>query len=107
MRIDVARVRLEQRRELAGVRRQHGRRVAFERLELPERVRVEHDGPVEPLEQDADEIDGPVAAAQAGPDRDRVRALRCFEHRVGRAREQASRAVLRQRPLHRLEQSRF
>ena len=55
----------EQPRQLAGVRRQDGRRGALERLELPERVGVEHDRQLEPLEQDADELARAVAAAEA------------------------------------------
>ena len=56
----------------------------LERLELPERVGVEHDRQLEPLEQEAHEVARPVAAAEPGADRDRVGPLGRLEHRVGR-----------------------
>ena len=105
--VDLLRIRAEQPCELAAVRRQHGRGRAGERLQLPQRVGVEHDRQLELLEQDPHQLDRPVGASEARPDRDRVRLLGGFEHCVDRAREQATRRVLRQRPLDHLEQSRL
>ena len=83
MRVELARVDAEQPRELAAVRRENRRGGARERLELPQRVGVEHDGQIEPLEQDPHELDRPVAATEARADRDGVGALGGFENRVG------------------------
>ncbi len=107
MRVDLARLGVEQPGELARVRRQHGRRGACERLERPERVRVEDDRQLELLEQDPHQLDRPVAAAEPRPERDRVRALGRLEHGVGGARQQPAGGVLGQRPLHHLEQRRL
>ena len=107
VRVDLAGVDVEQPCELAAVRREDRRRGARERLELPQRIRIEHDGNLEPLEQDPHELDRPVGAAEAGTDRDGVRLLGSFEHQVGGTREQPAARVLRQRPLHDLEQRRL
>ena len=89
------------------MRCEHRRPAPLERLELPEPVGVEHDRHVEPLEQDAHEVDGPVAPPEAGPERDGGRALGRLDDRVRRARQQPSGRVLRQRPLDGLEEARL
>ena len=62
----------EQPRELAGVRRQHGRGRALDRLELVERVGIDDRRQVDLREQPPHELLRPVAAAEPGPERERA-----------------------------------
>ena len=64
VRVDLAGVDAQEPRELAAVRCQNRRRSARERLELPERIRVEDDRDLEPLEQDPHQLDRPVASGR-------------------------------------------
>ena len=101
-----SRVGAEQPRELAAVRRQHASAPARANgLELPERVRVEHDRQLEPLEQRRARAracpslrprPGPIATASA-------RSAASSTASAARGSSAAGR-VLGQRPLDRLEQ---
>jgi hypothetical protein len=83
VRIDPARVLSYQASELAGVRRQDGRRVPLERLQLEERVRVDDRRQLGLREQPTDELS--LVAAQARTEGQRARALRGLEHIFERA----------------------
>ena len=68
--VDPGRIAAEQARELARVRREHGRRLAGEDPvqmagQRPQTVGVEDDGQLEALEQEPDELTRSVAAAEA------------------------------------------
>ena len=73
--VDPRRVAVEEARELARVRGEHGRVVRAHRLEAEERVGVDDDGKLEPLEQPRHERVRLGAAAEPRPERDGVRPL--------------------------------
>ena len=75
VRVHPAAVVAEQPRELARVRRQHGRRGPVDGLELEERVGVDDRREVEALEELADERPPSAPRPRPGPDRERRRAL--------------------------------
>ena len=72
--------------------------------ERPEAVGVEDDRHVEPVEEDPNELAGPVATPQAGADRDRAGSLRRFQDRVGGIGGHPALVVCRTGPRHGLEQ---
>src|SRR5207248_4367747 len=81
---DPGRLLSEQPAELAGVRREHGRRSAVERLEPEERVCV-HDGRQLALgQQTPNELAPLVGAAETGSDRERARTPGSLEDLVQR-----------------------
>ena len=84
MRAHPLRVRTEQPCELAGVRCEHRRSGAFERLELEERVGVHHRGKVDRLEKTAHERTAPRPAPQPRAEGDRPCSLRGCGDRLDR-----------------------
>ena len=77
--VDPGRVAVEQAGELAGMRRQHGRVGALDRLEAEEGVGIDDDRNLEALEQPRHERVRLGAAAEPRPERDGVGAL-CLGH---------------------------
>ena len=83
MRGHLARFHPEQRGQLAGMRGEDRRCAPLERLELPERVRVEDDGQLEPLEQNPNELSRALRPPEPRSDRHGVDARSRLEHGVG------------------------
>ena len=81
--VDPARFAAEQPRELAGMRRQHRRLRARERLEPEQGVGVDDDGQFQSREQRRHERVSRLAPAEARSERDRVGPLGGLEDPVG------------------------
>ena len=94
MRGDLLRLASEQARELALVRGEDARRRPLARLELEERVGVDDRRQLDLREQPADERLRLISAAEARPDRERLRLRRRLED-------------ILERPLHRLQHERL